>query len=302
MKQVVLITGANGMLAKELSKQLEDEYTVRFLTREKKRSNEYVWNIKSNYIDPEALKGVHTIIHLAGASIVTNRWTNKRKQLILSSRIDSANLILKELSKQNIHIDTFISASAIGYYGTNTTDAVFDENSPKGNDFLSDVCYEWEKSAEAFQLAGIANRIAIVRTGIILAKNEGALKKMLTPIKYGLGSGLGTGKQYMPWIHIQDLVGIYKLILDNHTISGTFNAVSPQTITNIELTKTIARILNKPVFLPNIPGFLIRIIFGEMAVILLNGNKISSKKILDAGFKFKFENSKNALNNLINET
>lgn len=299
MKQVVLITGANGMLAKQLAQQLEEEYAVRFLTRKKTRDNEYLWDINKHYIDPKALTGVTGVIHLAGASIAEKRWTKKSKQIILSSRVDSADLILKELKKQQISIDTFISASAIGYYGSKTTDAVFNEESPKGNDFLSDVCSEWERAAATFRSDGIAKRVIIVRSGIILALNDGALTKIMKPIKYGLGSCLGTGNQFMPWVHIEDLVGIFKFILDDKKISGTFNAVSPQHVTNKELTKTIAKLMNRPLILPNIPKFLIKIIFGELAATLLEGSKISSKKISNAGYKFKHEKLSEALSNLI---
>ena len=299
MKQVVLITGANGMLAKRLAKQLEGEYSVRFLTRKKIRSNEYLWDLNNNYIDPNALIGVNTIIHLAGSSIANKRWTKKRKQIILSSRVDSAQLILKELKKHQISIETFISASAIGYYGTKTTDDIFNEKSPKGKDFLSDICDKWENAAYDFKSNGIASRIAIVRIGIILAKNDGALKKIMQPIKYGVGAGIGTGNQYMPWIHIHDLVRIFKLILDDKSITGTFNAVAPEHITNMELTKAIAEITNKPLLLPKIPKFIIQGLFGEMSTMLLEGNKISSEKILNTGFRFKYEKLNDALKSLL---
>ena len=244
MNKNVLITGANGLLAKHLAKQLESEYSIRFLTRKITRSNEYLWDLKNNYIDPNALKGVHIIIHLAGSPIANKRWTKKRKQIIFSSRVDSAHLILEELKKHEITIEKFISASAIGYYGTTTADYIFNEESPKGNDFLSNVCNKWEDAAHAFKSSNVANRIAIIRIGIILAKNDGALKKITRPIKYGLGSGIGTGNQYMPWIHIQDLCNVFNFVIMNKHISGTFNAVSPEHITNIELTKRIGKVLN----------------------------------------------------------
>lgn len=299
MKQTVLITGANGMLAKYIAKRLEGIYSVRFLTRNKTKNNEYLWDLNNDYIDPKALMGVHSIIHLAGSSIVEKRWTTKRKELILSSRVDSANLILKELKKNQVSIDSFISASAIGFYGTKSTDTIFDENSPKGNDFLSDVCDKWENETKAFKTSGIADRTAIIRIGIILAKNDGALKKIMQPIKYGLGSGIGTGKQYMPWIHIQDLVRMFKFILDDKKMIGTFNAVAPQHISNLDLTKAIAKQTNKPLLLPNIPKFFIKILFGEMATMLLDGSRISSKKITNAGFNFEYKKLNDALKALI---
>jgi len=302
MRKNILITGANGMLAKHLSKQLEDEYSIRFLTRKITQSNEYLWDINNNFIDPNALKGVHVIIHLAGSSVAENKWTKKRKQIILSSRIDSAHLILEELKKNKVTIDLFVSASAIGYYGTTTTtDEIFTEESQRGNDFLSNVCGKWEDVTHAFKSSKVANRIAIVRIGIILAKNDGALKKITEPIKYGLGIGIGTGKQYMPWIHIQDLCSIFNFIITNEHLNGIFNAVSPEHITNIELTKRIGKVLNRPILLPNIPKFIIQNLFGEKSIILLNGSRVSSDKITRSGFNFKFGDVNYALNNLLKQ-
>ena len=299
MKKTVLITGANGMLAKDLAKQLESEFTIRFLTRKVSKDNEFLWDLKNNYIDPKALVGVHNIIHLAGTSVANKRWTEKRKQDILSSRVASAQLILDSLKKQQLTINAFISASAIGYYGTNNSDIIFNEESPKGNDFLSNVCDKWEQAAHAFQSNNVANRIAIVRIGIILAKEDSALQKITKPISFGFGSGIGTGKQYMPWIHIKDLSGIFNYILSNEKVNGIFNAVSPEDVTNMEFTKKIAKIIKRPIILPNIPKFMIQVLFGEMRTILLNGNRISSKKISDMGFKFNFKSLDDALKNLL---
>jgi len=299
MKKIVLITGANGMLAKHLAKQMEEEYSVRFLTRKKTQINEYLWDLENNYIDPRALKDVHIIIHLAGSSIAEKRWTKKRKQLILSSRIDSAHLILETLKKHKITIDLFISASAIGYYGTTTTDEIFNEESQQGNDFLSSVCSKWEDATHTFKSSNVANRIAIMRIGIILAHNDGALKKIARPIKYGLGAVLGNGKQYMPWIHIQDLCRAFKFIIINEQLKGIFNVVSPEHITNVELTKRIGKVLNRPILFPPIPTFIIRGLFGEMGIILLNGSRVSSDKIRSKGFSFNYEHINDALNDVL---
>jgi len=287
------------MLAKQLSKQLESDYSLRFLTRKITRNNDYLWDLKNNYIDPDALKDVDIIIHLAGASIAGKRWTKRRRLAILSSRVDGAHLILKELKKNYITIDAFISASAIGYYGATTTDSVFTEESQAGNDFLSNVCTKWEDAAHAFKSSDVASRVAVIRIGVVLAKNDGALKKIARPIKYGLGSGIGTGKQYMPWIHIHDLCSLFKLVVMNKHISGTFNAVSPEHITNIELTKRIGAVLKRPIILPNIPRFIILGLFGELGLILLNGSRVSSDKIMGLGFNFRFESIDSALADIL---
>lgn len=299
MKKNILITGANGMLAKQLAMQLESEYSIRYLTRKVTQENEYLWDLTANYIDPNALKNIDTVIHLAGSSVAEKKWSEKRKKDIISSRVDSAQLILDELNNNNLSIESFISASAIGYYGTTTTDTIYNEENKKGHDFLSDVCHQWEDAAHQFKSSKVANRVAVVRIGIIFSKSGGALKKIVNPIKYGVGSGLGSGKQYMPWIHIQDLCSIFHFIVQNKNISGVFNAVSPEHVTNTELTRKIGKVINRPIILPNIPNFVLRAIFGEMSLILLNGSRVSSEKIIKQGFNFEYGNIDNALNNLL---
>lgn len=299
MKQIILITGANGMLAKNLAKQLDNKYAIRFLTRKVTKGNDYLWDVKNKYIDPKALIGVNYIIHLAGASIADKRWSKKRKRTIISSRIDSGLLILEELKKHQITIEKFISASAIGYYGATTSNSIFNEDSPKGNDFLSDVCSKWENTAQLFKTENVAAKVSVVRIGIVLSKDGGALKKIVQPIKYGFGSGIGNGNQYMPWIHIQDLCHIFKFMVENDHVSGTFNAVSPEHITNIGFTKKIANLLDKKIFLPNIPRFIMKVLFGEMSILLLEGSRVSSEKIMRSGFKFEYENLDKTLNNIL---
>jgi len=298
MKPIILITGANGMLAKYLLNNLSTNYTIRFLTRNPKKTNEFLWNVENNIIDPKAFIGVEHIIHLAGASVAEKRWTNNRKKVIFSSRINSAQLILRELEKNKLTIKTFVSASAVGYYGCTTTEKILTEDSPKGNDFLSDVCQQWENAAQLFKSKNIAARVAILRIGIILQKDDGALKKMTLPIQLGIGSALGSGEQYVPWIHIEDLSQLFKFTLENNQMNGIFNAVAPEHITNKKLTKDIAIKLHRKIILPKTPTFILRLIFGEMAVILLEGSRVSSKKIIDLGFNFKYNNLKEALNNI----
>ena len=251
MKEVVLITGANGMLAKSLAQELEEKYTLKFLTRDVKEENAYRWDINMKYIDPEGLRGVNHIIHLAGSSIADKRWTQKRKREIKKSRVDGAQLMLDELKKNNQTIDTFISASAIGYYGAQTTNEIFTENSPNGDDFLGEVCREWEHVAHSFKSDHVANNISILRFGIILDRDGGALKKIAAPIRFGVGSGVGTGKQWVPWIHISDLCGMLEFVIAKDT-GGTYNAVAPEHVTNNEFTQKVAAILKRKIVLPNI--------------------------------------------------
>ena len=298
MKEVVIITGAGGSVAKVLAKKLESEYSVRFLTRTKKNENQFEWNIEKGTIDENAFDNVSHIIHLAGANISEKRWTEERKKEIISSRIDSAQLILKILKKKNIQLKSFISASAVGIYGAITSDKIFEEEDEKGNDFLSEVVIRWEKAADEFLEKGIAKRVVKVRTSIVLSDKEGALKKMSAPVKFGIGSPIGSGRQYLPWIHIDDICSVFEFALKNENISGAFNASSPQHTDNENFTKEIAQVLNKPLFLPNIPGFVMKLIFGELAVVLLEGSRTSSEKLHKAGFQFKFPDLKNALEDL----
>ncbi|MFN4364031.1 TIGR01777 family oxidoreductase [Chryseobacterium hispalense] len=301
MKEIILITGAGGLIARELSKRLEKDFTIRFLTRNKKHDNEFEWNIKEKTIDATALDGVSHIIHLAGANISEKRWTDERKKELISSRVDSADLILKTLQQKKITLKSFISASGINYYGTKTTDTIFTENDGPGNDFLSEVVVLWERAADQFKEQNLAERIVKIRTAVVLSEKDGALKKMLPTIQMGIGSPLGSGKQYMPWIHIEDICSIYEFALKNSDINGAFNAVSPQHTTNEDLTKKIAQVVKKPLFMPNVPGFVLKLIFGELADALLEGSRASAEKIQKAGFQFKFPDLKAALENLLHK-
>lgn len=299
MKEIVLITGASGAIARELSKKIEKEYTVRFLTRKKKAENEFEWNLENNTIDERAFEHLSHIIHLAGANISEKRWTEERKKELISSRVDSAKLILNTLKKKNIKLKSFISASGINFYGTKTTDKIFTENDAPGNDFLSEVVVVWEKAADEFKEQNLAERVVKIRTAVVLSKNEGALAKMKTPIKFGVGSPIGNGKQYMPWIHIDDICSMYEFALKNPEIEGSYNASAPQHTTNENLTKLIAKVLNKPLLMPNVPSFILKLIFGELADALLEGSRASSEKIIKAGFEFQFPDLQMALEDLL---
>jgi len=282
-----------------LPKDLKNNIPFVFLTRKKKHDNEFEWNIKEKTINAAAFEGVTHIIHLAGANISEKRWTDERKKELISSRVDSADLILKTLQEKKIRLKSFISASGINYYGTKTTDTVFTENDGPGNDFLSEVVVLWERAADQFKEQNLAERVVKIRTAVVLSEKDGALKKMLPTIKMGIGSALGSGKQYMPWIHIEDICSIYESALKNNMMDGAFNAVAPQHTTNQNLTKKIAEVLKKPLFMPNVPGFVLKLIFGELADALLEGSRASAEKIQKTGFQFKFPDLKAALENLL---
>lgn len=288
----ILITGGTGLVGKRLTQMLIDKnHEVVILSRNPKEKNEFKWNISSNYIDEKALKNIDYIIHLAGAGIADKRWSDKRKQLIVDSRVQTAHLLFNKISELNINLKGFISASGIGYYGAITSDKIFEETDQSGNDFLADVCKKWEQAAHQFSSKNI--NVTILRTGIVLSKKGGALEKMKTPII----SPLGSGKQYLPWIHIDDLCLIYlKAIEDN--LVGIFNAVAPEHQTSKSFSKAFAKSIKRP-FLPiAVPGFLLKLVLGKMAIILLEGSKISAKKIEKNNYSFRFSKLQKALSNL----
>jgi len=299
MKETVLITGASGAIARVLSKRLQPQYSIRFLTRKKEAENEFEWDLEHHIVDEKAFDNVSHIIHLAGANISEKRWSQDRKKELIYSRTETAQLILDTLKKTNTRLKTFISASGINFYGTKTTETVFTENDPSGNDFLSEIAVAWEKAADAFKEQNIADRVVKIRTAVVLSKHDGALPKLMTPIRFGVGSPLGNGKQYMPWIHVEDLCAIYELALQNPEMEGAFNAAAPQHITNAQLTREIAELMKKPLFLPNIPAFVLKLIFGELADALLEGSRASSDKLQKMGFRFQFPNLKMALEDLL---
>jgi uncharacterized protein (TIGR01777 family) len=296
----VLITGT-GLIAAQLAEKLTKKgYNVTFLSRGEDPSSPYkiyTWDIKKQKIDAEAIANADYIVHLAGSNIAEQRWTKERKKIIVDSRVDSSNLLFSEIKKQKKALKAFITASGVGYYGAVTTDKIFSENDIPATDFLGITCKKWEKSTIAFQKLGI--RTVIIRTGIVLAKKDSALDKMLTPIKMGIGSPIGSGKQYMPWIHIDDICNIYIKAIEDINMHGAYNSAASDQKNNEEFLHTIAKVLHKPFWFPSIPSFAIRILFGEMADILLKGSRVSNKKLLQSGFQFQFNDLKKALEDLL---
>jgi uncharacterized protein (TIGR01777 family) len=297
----VLITGGKGLIGKQLSKRLKDRgYEVAILSRTRTKDEQlltYIWDINKFEIEKEAIATADFIIHLSGSSIGEKRWTTKRKQEIVDSRIKSGQLIFDEIRRQNKNLKAFISASAIGYYGTTTSNKTFYETDPPGDDFLGRTCREWERVVDGFKNIGI--RTVKIRTGVVLTKRGGALSKIKIPIKKGIGSAIGTGKQYIPWIHIEDLCGIYIKAIEDTQMLGAYNAVSTEHLINKQFTQTLATILKKTLWFPNIPAFVMKTLFGEMSEILLQGSRVSSAKIQTTGFKFQFPGLEGALKQLM---
>ncbi|MEZ7946120.1 MAG: TIGR01777 family oxidoreductase [Flavobacteriaceae bacterium] len=292
----VLITGGTGLIGKRLSFLLASRgYEVRILSRSNSLKNNYktfLWNVTEQYINDSAFEGLNHIIHLAGAGIADKRWSEKRKKEIIDSRVASTNLLYNTVKRLEIPLSSFISASATGFYGAVTSETIFKEIDKPAKDFLGKVCSLWERSI--FQFKEIKIRTVALRTGIVLSKDGGALKKMKTPII----TALGNGKQYMPWIHIDDLCELYIKAIEDQEFKGAFNAVSSEHISNLSFSKKISKIFNHPFLAIGAPSFILQIVFGEMSTIILNGSRISANKIKQAGFKFKFENLEKALKNL----
>jgi len=289
----ILVTGGTGLIGSNLCKLLKAKgHAVSILSRSKtKKPHVYYWNLNEKYIDNEAIINTDYIIHLAGAGIADKRWTKARKKELIASRVDSTNLLFQKVNELNPNLKGFISASGVGYYGAITSDKIFQENDAPNNDFLSKICILWEKETAKFNSLNI--RTVSLRTGVVFSNEGGALEKIIKPIKLGIGAAIGSGKQYMPWIALEDLCNIYALSVENPEIKGIYNAVAPEHITNKELTKLIAKNLQKPLWLPNIPSFVLKIILGELAVILLEGSRVSSKKIKNTGFNFIYPSLKN---------
>lgn len=293
----VLITGGTGLIGKRLSHLLKSKgYQVRILSRKKINNNSdqiFTWNIKKNYIDQNAFKNLDHIIHLAGAGIANKKWTHKRKKEIIDSRVISTQLLFNTVKELKVPLKTFISASAIGYYGSITSETIFKETDQAADDFLGKVCKLWEQSI--FQFKKLTTRTIALRTGIVLSKNGGALKKINTPII----APLGNGKQYMPWIHIDDLCRLYVQAIEDDRIKGSYNAVSSEHHTNYSFSESVAKIYKRPLLPIGAPKFILKAILGEMSTIVLNGSRISANKIKKLGFKFHYEKLEDALKSLI---
>lgn len=300
---IVLISGGTGLVGKAICKHLVClVHEVRVLSRHVKQSaniKTYFWDVENKQIDEAAFDGVEHIVHLAGSGIADKRWTEQRKQDIINSRVDSMNLIASVLNKKNIKLKSFVGASAVGIYGAVTSDKIYSETDKGNGDFLSQSCEAWEKSYDS--VLSYSNKTSIIRIGVVLSKNGGALAKLLPLFNFGLGSAVGSGKQYMPWIHIQDLVSIFTEALFNPNYSGTYNAVAPSKTTNQAFSSELAKSLKKPFFLPAVPALALKAAFGEMANVLLEGSAVSSEKLTKTGYSFRYTDISSALKNIVSE-
>lgn len=298
----ILITGATGLVGQELlSLLLQNGHTVHYLSTSNNKlvtnSNYkgFYWNPKTAEIDTDSLADVEVIVHLAGAS-VAKKWTKSYKDEIIDSRVLSTKLLFQTLQNTPNQVKQIVSASAIGIYPDSLTNIYHESDLDIDVSFLGNVVKLWENEVNQFEKLQLI--VSKIRIGIVLAKNGGALQEMVKPIQYGVGAAFGSGEQYQSWIHIQDLVAIFYHVIENK-LPGIYNGVSPYPVTNTELTKSIAKTLNKPFFLPNIPKFVMQLILGEMHQILFSSQHVSCRKLLDENFQFKFASLDKALNDLL---
>ena len=302
MAQKVLITGGTGLIGKRLTTLLINKgYEVAYLTRKKiniPSVQVYEWDVKNNYIEAGALEGTDYLIHLAGANVAEGRWTEERKKEIFSSRTDSIKLIAQKLKELNITPRSFVSASGSSYYGEDTGDIQHTEVSPPGKDFLSEVTVQWEKAAQS--ITDLNVRTVILRTGVVLSMDGGAVPEMARPAKLGFGAPLGSGKQWISWIHIDDICRMYIESMQNDSWSGVYNAVAFPPATNENFTKQLTKALKKPQWLPNVPSFALRLAFGEMANVVLGSNYIINQRIKEeTDFKYEFPDLLEALKDVL---
>jgi len=282
----ILITGGSGLIGKNITQLLESEgHTVAWLSRNPKKyaQKSFSWDIEKTSIDHAAIEWADGIIHLAGEGVAEKRWTPDRKIAILESRTHSTSLLHEAIQHASKKPEFFISASAVGFYGFDTEDKLVDENTKPGTDFLAQVVIAWEN--EVKKIADLGLRTVLLRIGIVLDKNGGALKEMMKP---PIAAPLGSGNQWMSWIAIDDLVRMFSFAVNDKKLSGSYNAVGPNPATNAELTKAAAKHAGKTYIGLGVPGFGLKLILGEMAMMVLGGNKVSSKKIQEAGFEFNY--------------
>ena len=299
----ILITGATGLVGNVITDLCKKRgHVVHYLTTNKNKIKTtsilkgFYWNPKNQEVDANCINGIVAIINLAGAS-VSKRWTSIHKKEIEDSRIDSVRLLHKLLSENEHQVQYFTSASAMGIYPSSYTNEYIELFDKINLTFLGNVVHQWEKEIDKIQVLDI--EVSKLRIGIVLSNKGGALQEMIKPIKLGLGAAIGNGQQQQSWIHIEDLAEMFLYAIEKK-LSGTYNAVASNSATNMEMTKAIARRLKKPLRLPNIPFFVMKLILGEMSAIVLESQNLKNKKILNQGFTFKYDNLEKALDNCLN--
>jgi len=291
----VLLSGASGLIGSVLIPSLKSRgFQVVRLVRGSASGAQVAWN-PSQPLSPEAVSGFQAVVHLSGET-VASRWSEGKKAKIRSSRVDSTRNLALALARTEKRPQVFVSASAIGIYG-NRGDEVLREESAEGDGFLAQVCREWEAAAQPAGDAGI--RCAQIRTGVVLSSEGGALQKMLPPFRLGVGGNLGSGRQWMSWIHIQDMVGAINHILKTDLLRGPVNLVAPRPVTNAEFTNTLGAVLSRPTIFP-VPEFVMKLAFGQMAEeVLLTSQRVEPAKLVSSGYPFQYSDLRKALESVV---
>lgn len=296
----ILITGGSGLIGTALTKVLQGRgHSVRHMSRTAGMRNgvqSFPWDIGAGTMDTKALEGVDHIVHLAGAGIADERWTADRVQELVDSRALSALLLLRQAQAKGLKLRSFVSAAGINYYGAVTNQHRYTETDPAGADTIGCISLEWEAAVDQWSSHC---RVVKLRTPVVFAAEGGALGKLAAPVKLGLGAALGSGKQWMPWIHLHDLVRIYVQALEHDEMGGAYNVCAPEDSSNADVMRTTARVLKKPFFLPPVPGFLLKLALGDMASILLEGSRASNERLLKTGFTFEHPTLEGALRDVL---
>jgi uncharacterized protein (TIGR01777 family) len=300
--KTIVVSGGTGLIGQRLCKTLLDKgYEVRILSRQPNpsmdtRMRSFAWDVAKNELDERCFEGADTIIHLAGEAIVDKAWTPARKKAIIESRTASIRLIYTSLkNSRNTSVKTLISAAAIGFY-SDRGDEILSESSPAGEGFLAESCIAWEQAIDEGEALGL--RIVKFRTGIVLDLAGGALPPMALPVKLGFGANLGSGKQWISWIHWEDVVNMYVFAVEQTSLQGAYNMAAPEPITNSTFTQALAKQFKRPLWLPGVPSILLKAVLGERSVAILGSTRVAVAKIQDAGFKFNFTTISSALKNL----
>lgn len=302
----ILITGGTGLIGRALAADLaRDGHDVIILSRTPERyTGRLPEGVRAERWDGRTADGwgaladgADAIVNLAGENIAGGRWTAERKRRIRQSRLDAGHAVVQAVEAAAHKPRVVVQASAVGYYGP-CGDDIITEDHPPGNDFLADVCVAWEQSTAAVEAHGV--RRPILRTGVVLSTEGGALPRMLPPFKFGLGGPLGSGRQWFPWIHIRDEVRAIRFLIEHEDAHGPYNLTAPNPVTNAEFTKALGRVLRRPAFMP-VPAFALKLLFGEMATVLLDGQRAVPQRLLDAGFSFTFEEVEQALRDLLSK-
>ena len=296
----VLITGASGLIGKALQGSFSEKgYEMLLAGRgEPKHENEIQWSVDDGFQEEDLgrLEGLDAVIHLAGEGIAGLRWTDEKKKAIRDSRVNGTRNLINTLAGLKQKPKVLIAGSAMGFYG-DRGDELVTESSPPGDTFLSEVCKEWEMESRRAEDSGI--RTVLLRTSIVLSKDGGALATMLTPFKLGVGGVVGSGKQWMSWISLDDVIGVINYAIENENLRGAVNVASPNPVTNEEFTKTLGEVLYRPTFLP-LPEFAVNLVFGEMGdALLIDSTRVEPKRLQEAGYEFKFTHLKSALENAV---